>query len=226
MAHTDAVPGEGETSLESSVPWHTALFFKDFNPTVWRTLYWSDGEAVVIERDFGAGSIVLSSDSYFLSNEGLLGARAPKLVARIIGPPRTVVFDEFHKGVVESSNVAGLARKYGLGGTILALLAVAALFIWKNAVPFLPPQKTIEGSDAHVLGLDASSGFINLLRRGVPAHRILAVCVEEWFKSRGSRVRAEERAHIESVMRAHEGRSATRDAAAAYRTIAAGLNRR
>jgi hypothetical protein len=31
---------------------------------------------------------------------------------------------------------------------------------------------------------------------------------------------------VETVLRAHEGRSATKDAAAAYRTIAAGLNQR
>jgi len=226
VTHTDAVPGEGETNLDPSVPWHTALFFKDFNPTVWRTLCWSDGEAVVIERSFGSGSIVLCSDSYFLSNEGLQTARAPKLIARIIGAPRLVFFDEFHNGVSENLNVAGLARKYGLGSTILALLAVAALFIWKNAVPFLPPQKPLEMADSHVVGFDASSGFTNLLRRGVSPQRILTACINEWRKSRGSRIRQEELAHVESVMRAHEGKSAFKDAAAAYRTIASGLNRR
>lgn len=226
VTHTDAVPGEDNTSLDATVPWHTALFFKDFNPKVWRTLYWSDGEAVVIERSLGAGSIVLCSDSYFLSNEGLLNARAPKLIARVIGPAQLVIFDEFHNGVSEQSNIAGLARKYGLGGAILALLGVAALFIWKNAVPFLPPQRPSDLGDSHVIGLDANAGFTNLLRRGVPPGRALTACIAEWRKSRGSRVRAEELAHVESVMRGHEGKSAFKDAPAAYRIIASGLNHR
>jgi hypothetical protein len=219
-----AKPSAEETNLDSTVPWHTALYFKDLDPA-WSTIYRCNDLPVAIERKFGAGTIVLCSDSYFLSNEGLLKTRASKLVARVIGPPQTVVFDELHNDVAENPNIAGIARKHGLGGAILALLGVAAFFIWKNAVPFLPRQASPEDGEAHVIGFDASAGFINLLRRGVPSNRILAVCVEEWLKSRGSRIRQEERMHVESVMRAHEGRSATKDAAAAYRTIAKGLNR-
>jgi hypothetical protein len=225
MLHTNAEPEEGEKELEPSVPWHTALYFPALDQA-WHTHYRCNGESVVIERKFGGGSIVLCSDTYFLSNEGLQSARASKLVARIIGPARTLVFDEFHHGVAEKQNIAGLARKHGLGGAILALLGVAALFIWRNAVPFLPPRKSADESSGHVVGIDASAGFVNLLRRGVPANRILAVCVDAWRKTRGARIGDDERAHVESVLRAHEGRSATKNAAAAYRAIAAGLNQR
>jgi hypothetical protein len=223
--HGDAGPEENAGDLDPSIPWHTALYFKDLDPA-WQTLYKFNDQPAVIERRMGAGSIVLCSDSYFLSNEGLQSTRAARLIARILGAPRLVIFDEFHNGVAEQSNIAGLARKYGLGSAILALLGVAALFIWKNAVPFLPPQKPAEFDGSHVVGFDASAGFTNLLRRGVPPNRVLATCIAEWRKSRGARVRAEELAHVESVMRAHEGRSAFKDAAAAYRTIASGLNRR
>jgi hypothetical protein len=221
--HAAATPDESEKNLERSVPWHTALYFKDLDPA-WRTLYRRDKEPVVIERSFGKGSIILCTDSYFLSNEGLRIARAPRLIARVIGPPGTIVFDEYHHGVAENPNVAGLVRKHGLGGAVLALLGVAALFVWKNAMTFLPPQKTNDDATAQVVGFDASEGFINLLRRGVPPARILTVCVDAWRKSRGQRIRDTENAHVESVLRAHTGRTA-KDAAAGYRTIAAGLNR-
>jgi hypothetical protein len=223
--HAEAVPAAGVTGLEPSVPWHTALFFTALDPS-WRTLYRCNGESVVIERKLGSGSIVLCTDTFFLSNEGLQSAHASKLVAEVIGPPRMIVFDEFHNGVTEKQNVAGLVRKHGLGGAIISLLGVAALFIWRNSVPFLPSRRTAEESGGHVVGIDANAGFVNLLRRGVPANRILAVCVDQWRKSRGARMRDEERAHVDSVLRAHEGRSATKDPAAAYRTIAAGLNQR
>jgi Domain of unknown function (DUF4350) len=221
--HAAATPDELEKNLDPSVPWHTALYFKDLDPA-WRTLYRRDKEPVVIERSFGKGSIILCTDSYFLSNEGLRTARAPRLLARIIGPPGTIIFDEYHNGVAENPNVAGLVRKHGLGSAVLALLGVAALFVWKNAVSFLPPRKTNDEASAHVVGFDASEGFINLLRRGVPPARVIAVCVDAWRKSRGHRIRDVENAHVESVLRAHTGRTA-KDAAAAYRTIAAGLNR-
>jgi hypothetical protein len=217
-----AEPAENEVGLEASVPWHTALYFKGLNPK-WQTLYQSNNVPVIVERNYGQGSIVLCADSFFLSNEGLRSDRAAKLIARIVGPPRTVVFDEFHHGVSENMNVAGLVRKHGLGGAVLALLAVAALYLWKNAVPFLP-ARTSASEDGAQVGLDANAGFINLLRRGVPTNRLLAVCVEEWRKSRGRRIREDEQAHVEAVLRAHEGRS-SKDAAAAYRAIASELNR-
>ena len=34
-----------------------------------------------------------------------------------------------------------------------------------------------------VTGKDSASGFVNLLRRNVPAREVLAVCLAEWKKS-------------------------------------------
>jgi hypothetical protein len=210
--------------LEPTVPWHSALYFKGLGRD-WRVLYRCNGVPVIAERAYGEGSIVIASDSFFITNEGLRNARAPKLLARLIGPPRTVIFDEEHLGVTESMNVAGLARKYDLEGALLAVLFVVALFIWKNAVPFLPPHADRQTTD--VAGAAASEGFVNLLRRSVPSGQILAACVNEWRRARGRRVRPEELAHVETVLRAHDGRGVSgKDAAAAYRTIAEGLRRR
>jgi hypothetical protein len=221
--HRIAVPEDGQKDLELSVQWHTALYLKGLDPA-WSVLYRRDNVPVVIERTFGRGSIVLCTDSYFLSNEGLHTARAPKLVARLVGTPQTVVFDEFHNGVAENPNVAGLVKKHGLGGAVLALLGIAALFIWKNAAPFLP-HRTDDNQGTHVRGFDAGQGFINLLRRGVPTSQLLELCVSEWRKTRGHRAKDKEKAHVDAVLRAHSGRTA-RDATAAYRTIATRLNRR
>lgn len=217
--HASAERADDAGDLEPAVPWHSALYFKGLGPQ-WRVLYRCNGVPVVAERDYGDGSIVIASDSFFLTNEALRDARAPKLLARLIGPPRTIIFDEEHLGVTEDMNVATLARKYGLEGALLATLVVIALFVWKNAVPFLPAHPDAIESD--VTGADATEGFVNLLRRSIPGGQILAACVNEWRKSQGRRVRPEELAHIESVLRTHAGR----EPAAAYRTIAEGLKRR
>ena len=200
------------------------MYFATSN-SQWRVLYECQGEPVIIERAYGQGSIVLCSDSYLFSNEAMRKDRASGLIATLIGPPQTVVFDEVHHGVVESTNIAGLVRKHDLGSTVLALLAVAALFIWKNAVSFMPPQDQHAPGETHVVGRDSNEGFINLLRRSVPKSALLSLCIDEWRKARGRRVRDEEIAHVSAVLRAHESRSG-KDVPAAYRSIAEGLERR
>ena len=220
--HGKAVPASAADALEPELPWRSALYFKALG-TTWRTLLTCNGVPVLIERDYGVGTIVLCSDSFFLSNEALRDARAPRLIARVFGPPRRVVFDEACHGVTEDTNVASLARRLHLEGFVLALLAIAALFVWKNSTHFLPPRALAD--DTHVVGRAAGEAFITLLRRAIPPSRLLAACAEEWTKSQGRRIREEERAHVESVLRAHAARSA-KDAPAAYRTIAEGLRKR
>jgi hypothetical protein len=217
-----AEPREPSSDLESEVQWHSALYFKGLAPA-WRTLMTCNSVPVVIERNYGAGSIVLCSDTFFLTNEGMRDARSPRLIARIFGPPRPIIFDEAHFGVVENPGVATLARRLRLEGFVIALFVIAALFVWKNSSHFLPP---LDAEDTqYVAGLDSDEGFITLLRRAVSPAQILAVCADEWRKSRGRRIRPEENAHVESVLRAHGSRSA-RDAIAAYRAITEGLRRR
>jgi len=52
--------------------------------------------AVVIERDFGKGSVVIATDSYFVSNESMEQDRHADLLAWLIGANKNVVFDEAH----------------------------------------------------------------------------------------------------------------------------------
>lgn len=217
-----AVATAAAAGLEPEITWHTALYFKDLAP-VWRTLYTCEGKPVVIERPFGDGTIVLASDAYFLSNEALRRERAPRLLASLVGPPRTVVFDEEHHGVTEQANVASLVRKYRLQGVLVGLALLAALFVWKHAVPLVPQRRDPRRDEPEVLGKDAQEGFINLLRRSIPAGRVLEACVEEWEKTGGQRVREAEIEHVRSVLRAHRARSG-RDAVMGYRTIAEGLS--
>lgn len=226
VLNATAERAEGAGEIEPALPWHSALYFKGLEPT-WRVLYRCNGVPVVLERDYGKGSLVLASDSFFLSNEALRTARAPKLLARVIGPPRTVVFDEEHLGVTENMNLAKLARKHGLEGALLATLLVLALFVWKNAAPFLPSQARRAGREGEVSGADAAEGFVNLLRRSVSPGQILKTCADAWRKAQGRRLRPEELTHVETVVRADSGRGPFgKNAAAGYRTIAEGLRRR
>ena len=208
-----------EAQTEPDLSWHTAMHFGKPKDT-WRTLYAVEGQPVVIERSFGAGSIVLASDSYFLSNEALRNERAPALLAWLIGTPRTIIFDEDSHGVSDRPGVASLVRKYGLHGVAVSLALIAALFVWKNMSRFIPPLDDPTADGELVRGKEAGEGFINLLRRSIAPNRLLAVCAEEWKKAFDHTGRSLKSAHLEKVLADELARpSRERNHVAAYQTI-------
>jgi len=167
--------------LPAQLDWHSGLVLKNVDAR-WRVIYSRGTNPVVVERRFGQGTVVMATDAYFLSNEAMWQARHPELLAWFVGAARQVVFDEAHLGVVETTGVAVLLRKYRLYGVIGALVLLAGLFIWKNSVSLVPPHAE-ELRKEYIAGKDAAGGFVNLLRRNIPPAKILDACFEEWSKS-------------------------------------------
>ena len=208
-----------EAQTEPDLSWHTAMHFGKPKDT-WRTLYAIENQPVIIERRFGAGSIVLASDSYFLSNEALRNERAPTLLAWLIGTPRTIIFDEDSHGVSDQPGVASLVHKYGLHGVAAGLALIAALFVWKNMSRFIPPLDDPTADGELVRGKEAGEGFINLLRRSIAPNRVLAVCAEEWKKAFDHSGKSLKSGHLEKVVADELARpSRERNPVAAYQTI-------
>lgn len=170
-------PGPFPTNLT----WHSALVFTNLD-FAWRVIYARGTDPVMIEREHGSGSIILATDSYFVSNEAMRHERAADLLAWLPGASREVLFDETHLGVQEKPGIATLARRYGLHSGVAALLALAALFIWKSSVSFLP-RSNESLSAAPVLGRESAAGFENLLRRGIAPKNLLQTTLDEWHKS-------------------------------------------
>ncbi|MBM3861349.1 MAG: DUF4350 domain-containing protein [Verrucomicrobia bacterium] len=168
--------------LPRSISWHSTLVFTNLNPA-WKTIYARDNSPVLIERPLGKGTLVFAADTYFASNEALLKERHPALLAWLIGPAAHVIFDETHLGVAEEPGIAGLLRNYRLHGLLAALLALAALFVWRQSVPFLPAAAESGDDGTHVAGRTAAAGFVNLLRRSIPPKKLPDVCLDEWEKS-------------------------------------------
>ena len=188
MEHSSATLTEdNQNLLPGSIRWLTTLIFDELDEA-WRVIYLRDGHAVLMERPWGKGTIVLSADSYFISNEALMTHRYPELLSWLLSDNKTAVFDETHFGVTENVGVVALGRKYRLHGLFFGLLVLAALYAWKNASGFVPVHFSgggglSHGEDLLVEGKDASAGFINLLRRAVASKDILAVCFQEWKKA-------------------------------------------
>jgi len=168
-------------SLPDTIDWHSGIVFTNLSHS-WRLIYGRGANAVIIERNFGHGSIVIATDSYFVSNEALTKDRHANLLAWLIGPNKNVVFDEAHFGIVETSGVAILMRKYRLHGLAAGLVLLAGLFIWKNSLSLVPPLDE-EKTEQSIAGKGSAAGFVNLLRRNVLPRNLLATCFAEWKKS-------------------------------------------
>jgi hypothetical protein len=166
----DRIPGNADDDI--------ALFFA--KATNWAPDVTEKGRAVVIERAFGSGSIVLAASSDVFANQNLAVDRNSALLIRLIGNNAHVIFDESHLGVQDTGSVLGLVHKYRLDGALWGLLALAIAFVWSNAAGFPPPEPRLAVANS---GHDSRSGLAQLLRRQIPTMRIIDVCVAEWERS-------------------------------------------
>lgn len=163
--------------LPQKLRWKSDSYFAVEKGANWRVVYKALGKPVILETDYGRGSIVVAGDAYLLSNEGLLNDRSPRLLSWLVGPHARVEFDESHLGVIEEVGVAALARRYGLVYAAGTLLLLAALFIWRQTSLFVPirndaPEAMLDCS--HTAALEA------LLLRSVPPAGLIEACSAEW----------------------------------------------
>ncbi|HEX3988078.1 MAG TPA: DUF4350 domain-containing protein [Verrucomicrobiae bacterium] len=222
-AHSElAQASETFAQLPRLISWHSAGYFADLT-NKWRTVYQWKKHPVIVERPFGAGSLVLSTDSYFLSNEAMRKERHAELLAWFLGNSHEIIFDETHLGVEEHPGIAGLMRRYNLEGVIAGLLLVAGLFVWKNSAALVPPpvDETFEAHAAMVTGKETSAGFASLLRRSIRPPDIILTCFEEWKSACARQPRAAARlAGVEQIIAEEKSRpTGSRRPVETYRSI-------
>lgn len=173
----------GDWSLPTSISFHSRLFFHTLDEA-WKIVYINKGRGIIISRQYGNGKIIISNDSFLLSNEAMLVERYPGLLSWFIGSSNHVIFDEAHFGIQKTYGIASLLREYNLFWPMLGLFLMAGLYLWKNSVHFIPPP-----DDSEVAGHDFQSqrdymeGLIGLLRRNVQPKDLLGVCLSEWEAS-------------------------------------------
>jgi hypothetical protein len=207
--------------LPPTLEWHTGVVFTNLGPA-WTPIYMRGTNAVVIERNFGKGSVVFSTDSYFISNEAMLQDRHADFLAWLMGPNKRVYFDEAHLGLTVSPGIAMLMRKYRLQGFLGGLALLAGLFLWKNGTSLAPLPDITKQNDA-IMGKEAYTGFVNLLRRNVPQNVLLATCFAEWKKSAG-RGAGHSPARRKAVEDTYLAVADTRDPVKAYQALCAALH--
>ena len=225
---TQAFPAVAAETGKDSLPWHSALDFElaASETPLWRVMYSRSRQPVLAERDFGAGKLVLASDTYFLSNEALFKDANPPALAWLLGDARRVVFDEQMHGTRENPGLMTFVNRYRLTGAVFALLALALLYLWKNAAALVPPPPDpgAEGAPPQA-GLAADAGLPSLLRRAVPPAQLPQLCYDQWKHSSGGldgrrRPTPERRKRLTEILSAF---GLEKDPAAAYRAMRAAL---
>ncbi len=171
------------TGNEKSIPWHGTLWFDGLEEP-WKAVYSRNGKPVIIEREFGRGSVIIASDSYFFSNEALRKDPRPGLLAWMLGNKAQALFDESHFGIRNNLGMINLITKFRIHWLILAAMGFALLFIWKNSLSFVPPVDSGKTSKNGVVSeKDAGQGLTSLLRRNIRKKDVLKACLAEWKKS-------------------------------------------
>lgn len=175
-------------SVPAAISWHSALYFDELDES-WKVLYHHNGHAVIVQRPYRSGSILLCADSFLFSNEALRSERQPGLLTRLIGTGSRIVFDEAHLGIHKVPGVADLIRRFGFHWFFLTIALLFVLFIWKNSVHFVPPADTASHDQQPAdEGRDYSQGLMSLLRRHISVKNILSVSMAEWKKSMGQSI--------------------------------------
>lgn len=149
----------------------------------WRVVDRAGPKLLALEKDFGKGTIAIFAESSDFDNESSIAGDRMAQVSAAIGPYSTIVFDEQHLGIAEGGSVVDLARRFRLGGLMLGLALMAALFLWKNAAGFPPPAKI--KADGMLAGRTSQAGLLTLLRRHVPPRDLAAACWQEWLSGNG-----------------------------------------
>ncbi len=209
---------------KAPLPWLTALDFeiRPSDKPLWRVAYTRGHQPVVAEREFGCGSLVLCSDTYFLSNEALFRDANPRALVWLIGRGRQVVFDEFALGTREDPGLMTLANRYNLTGIVVAFVLLALLYVWRNASSLVPPPPDpgFAGAPPQT-GLGADAGFPSLLRRAVPAPALPQMCLDQW-KATSSGLDGRSSPNPDRILRLQEtlaGSDPKKDPAGAYRRM-------
>jgi hypothetical protein len=161
--------------------WFSRCAFDQLTPE-WKPIAILHGQNVIVERVFGSGSIVLLSDTYLLSNEGLATDRQTGFLIWLINNRAGIVFDEIHLGIAEHSGIMTLAGRYGLQGALIALVAALLLFVWRCQYSLIP-RRNPDSDELTVSGSGSEQIFLNLLQRSVPEKELLPVCIATWLKS-------------------------------------------
>ena len=227
----ETIPGKTVAGvLPAEMPlWRSQYRFEAVAPG-WQSAVLVDGKAVVLEQTYGKGTVVLASDTYFVSNEALHFGAEPDFLLWLLGGKTKIVFDETIHGTSETGGAMKLIRRYRAHGVFFGLIVFLVLWAWRSASPLVPGSEELErgllGGSGAVVGEETGAGLIRLLRRSVSPGTLLGQCVEIWKGSTAAEVPKSAGESIAKILERHRNDPRHFGAAEAYRSIADLLRKR
>ena len=170
-----------DPTLPETLAWYGRYSF-EWETNDWETVFEVKTKPVIIQRDLGLGTLVLCADSFLFSNEALARERWPQFLLWTLGQNPKIVFEESHLGVHHGNSIMLVLREFRLQGLFYGFILVAALWIWKSSLSFVPAYT--EGATAEIVqGKTAREGVVHLLERNIPPDQLPEICLAEWRKS-------------------------------------------
>lgn len=184
-----ASEADGLEELPEAFPrWYSQFRFTELEEP-WKGVALVEGLPVVVMREYGKGEIVITSDSYFSSNEALWKREDTSFLWWLLGGKKRVVFDETIHGSKESGGIMKLIRRFRLHGFFAGLFIFLVLLAWSSGSSLVPGSEEMDlglvASEGTVAGEDASSGMVRLLRRSIRPTELLDQCADVWKKGDG-----------------------------------------
>ncbi len=196
----------------------------------WKIVGTVKNKPVVIERKFGKGTVVLATDSFFVSNEALHHNAVPEFLIWMLGGKSRIVIDETIHGTEEAGGAMKMIRRYRLHGIFFGLLIFVGLWAWRSASSLAPGSDDLDrglvGGGEAVAGKETGSGLIQLLKKSVPTKDILGQCVEVWRRSSITKSPLSQTNEIEGIVSRHESDFRHFGVVEAYRDIVNVLRKR
>lgn len=205
----ETVPGEtlAPEGVPAELPYWRSQFRFELRDPAWKAVALVGEDPVVIERRWGRGSLVVTTDSYFVSNESLHFGGEPGFLLWLLGDKKKVVFDETVHGTSESGGAMKLIRRHRAHGVFFGLFVFLILWAWRSASSLVPGNEDLEGgivsAGGAVAGEETGSGFIRLLRRSVLPSELIPRCVEVWKGTLSAELPAETADKIDRLVADH-----------------------
>ena len=205
--------------------WHSQFRFEidDSAKADWKVIATVDKKPVVVERKLGKGTVVLTTDSFFASNESLHNGTLAEFLLWLVGDKSKIVFDETLHGTTVRTGSMKLVKRYRLHGLFIGLFVLVFMWAWRSATSLAPGSEAIDGgiigSGGTVSGEETSSGLVQLLRRSIPSKDLLMRCAEIWKGGKNQTIKPQEEAELSAILNQNRTDSKSLDTVSAYRRI-------
>lgn len=161
-------------------------FFFDVADSIWEILATRKDMPVLIRRELDKGTLILSSDTYFLTNESLAYNRNSQLLYFLAKDKNNIIFHEAHLGLIEKTGIIDLMNKYGITGLFIGIVILFLLYVWKSTNPIMVLKYSVDETNENKSTYSKFGGLSGMIYKHTKKEHIIDTSISEWLKSKGT----------------------------------------